>query len=494
MAEDRVLIRMLETGVPGLDRVLGGGLPQYSFNLVAGAPGAGKTTLTQHIMYANAASGCRVLHFTVLGEPPLKLLRYQQQFSFFDPDMVQSSILYRNLSDEVLSEDLDTVFDAIVREVEETDPHLIVVDSFRTVLRSGSGSGQGEQALQRFLQKLSLYLTSREVTSFLVGEYQESEIRDNPVFTIADGIIWLHQAVERNTTVRKIQALKVRGTAPMPGLHSFRITPDGVRVFPRTDVSTSGFSPERTNARLSTGVAGLDQLTGGGIPAGDSLLVAGPSGSGKTVLGSHFIAAGLDAGERAVLAVFEEMPAAYLKRAAALGLDLQPAIDRGDLRILSLRPLDLSADEALHVIEKAMADSDASRLVIDSLSGFEVALAQTMHQEFRESLYRMVTGLTGAGATVFMTVENTEDYTKLRFSPHAVSFLTDDIILQRFVEIDGELRQVLAVVKMRGSAHDRHWHSYAITERGLALGGPLSDYRGIVTGVPVPRSAGQLPG
>jgi circadian clock protein KaiC len=488
MNDKRVKIDTLSTGVPGLDRVLGGGLPEYSFNLIAGAPGTGKTTLSQQIMYANASAERQVLHFTVLGEPPLKMLRYQQQFGFFDPAKVEDTIRYRNLSEEVLSGDLNRVLDAIVTEVDRAEPEIVVVDSFRTVVRSvESGPGGGHMAVQDFLQQLALHLASWEATSFLIGEYMEPEMRDNPVFTVADGILWLYQQVERNSTMRKLQVLKIRGQAPMPGLHPFRVTDQGLRVFPRTDVHVAVGSQPRPTGRLSTGVEGLDALLDGGIPAGDSALLAGPSGSGKTLLCTHFVAEGVRQGEKAVIAVFEERPDAYVVRAATLGMDLRSMVESGDLRIIYLRPLDLSADEALHEIRDAVQEMGASRVVIDSLSGFEIALAQTFREEFRESLYRMVAALTRAGVTVLMTVEVTEEYTSLRFSPHAISFLTDDLILQRYVELEGQLRRVMSVVKMRGSDHSKDWRAYEVTDRGLVVGKVMSDYRGIISGIPVPR-------
>ncbi len=196
-AEDPVTIRKLLTGVPGFDEILGGGLPEYSFNIIAGAPGAGKTTLAHQVAFANATAARPALYFTVLGEPALKMLRYQQQFRFFDPAKLNTAIRFINLSQTVLDKDLDAVLGEIVKEVEAASPGVVVVDSFRTVVRKAAG-GTGEVELQAFVQRLALHLTSWQATTFLIGEYTEGEIRDNPVFTVADGLFWLYQQIERN--------------------------------------------------------------------------------------------------------------------------------------------------------------------------------------------------------------------------------------------------------------------------------------------------------
>jgi circadian clock protein KaiC len=308
-------------------------------------------------------------------------------------------------------------------------------------------------------------------------------MQDNPVFTIADGILWLHQSVERNSSVRQMQVLKMRGQAPLPGLHTMRIDDGGVQVFPRIIKRIAEMDNPRPDTRLSTGVVALDEMMGGGVPAWDSALVAGPAGSGKSALATQFISTGLGQGEPGVIAVFEERPKEYLARAKTLGPDLEHAIRSGLLEVLYLRPLDLSVDEALLEIQGAVARTKAQRLVIDSLSGFELALAPTFREDFRESLYRMVGALTGAGVTVFMTVEVGVSFTALQFSPDLISFLTDDIILQRYVEIEGELQKVLAVVKMRGSRHSTALRRYEVTEHGLVLGETLTEYVGIVSGV-----------
>jgi circadian clock protein KaiC len=285
-AHEKHSLKLLSTGVSGLDEVLGGGLPEFSFNLLAGSPGSGKTTLVHQLTFANASKERPALYFTVVGEPPLKMLRYQQQMDFFDGDKVGSAIHFVDLSQEVLTGSLDSVLETIVQKVKAINPSIVVVDSFRTVLRANVGVAQGEIELQGFLQRLALHLTSWQVTSFLVGEYGEGEMNDNPVFTVADGILWLSQSRERNSIVRKLEVMKVRGQAAVPGLHTFRISSRGIQVFPRTTSRIEGRDRFLEKRRASLGVAGLDELMGGGLPAGDATLVAGPSGTGKTILGS----------------------------------------------------------------------------------------------------------------------------------------------------------------------------------------------------------------
>jgi len=479
----RVMINPLPTGVPGFDEVLGGGIPEYSFNLIAGAPGTGKTTMAQQMLFALATEARPALHFTVLGEPPLKLLRYQQQFSFFDLAKFDRSVRFFNLSDEVLTGDLAPVLDRIVAEVEQANPSIVVVDSFRSVVRAASTAAESQLQLQVFLQRLALHLTSWQATTFLVGEYLEGEMQDNPLFTVADGIVWLFQSVDRNSSVRKLQVLKMRGGAPLPGLHTVRITGDGLQVFPRILRRGDGTESPRPDQRLSVGVAELDEMLGGGVPAWDSVLVTGPAGSGKSALATQFIAEGLKRGETGLIAVFEERPDEYVARAKTVGPVLIDAVNAGLLEVIYMRPLDLSVDEALLEIQAGVRRLNAHRVVIDSLSGFELALAPTFRQDFRESLYRMVGALTGAGVTVFMTAEIGVSFTDLQFSADLISFLTDDIIIQRYVELEGELKKVIGVVKMRGSAHDKALRLYEVTEHGLEIGPGLTDYTGIITGV-----------
>jgi circadian clock protein KaiC len=437
-------------------------------------------------MFANATVERPALYFTVLGEPTLKMLRYQRQFKYFDPDLAGSAIQFVNLSAEVLDRNLDDVLKRIVSEVERAKPGIVVVDSFRTIGgQAGSSQRDATFDLDRFVQRLAVHLTTWEVTSFLLGEYSEEEQR-NPVFTVADGILWLSQATDRNSVVRKLQVIKTRGRAPMPGLHTFRITDNGLQIFPRIPEQTLKRAPQKRE-RQSTGVPGMDEMIGGGIVAGDAVMLTGPAGSGKSTVATQFMVAGLKAGETGVIAVFEEYPEEYIARANARNPEVGKMIKAGKLAVIYLRPLDLSVDEALFAILEGVDKLGAKRVVIDSLSGFEVALAPTFREDFRESLYRLVGTLTATGVTVFMTAEVSEAFSEARFTTEKVSFITDEIFVQRYIELEGELRRVMAVIKMRGSDHSHEFRTYEVTAKGVFVGGSLKEYDGIITGVPTLR-------
>jgi len=481
---DRVAIRRLPSGVPGFDEVLGGGIPEFSFNLIAGGPGCGKTTLGHQIMFANATPERKAVYFSIIGEPPIKMLRYQQQYHFFDAGKIgDGSVRFIHLGQAAMEGGFSKVLEAVVKELETTNPALVFVDSFRAMLRGALALPAGEAELTDFMQRLALALTSHEATTFLLGEYGEGE-RDSAVFTVADGLFWLYQAVERNSVVRKLQVMKIRGQGQIPGLHTARITDAGYAVFPRILKPEEVVSESPLKHRLRTGVAGLDKLMNGGIPQGYSVLVAGPSGSGKTVLSNQFIVEGIDRGENGIVAVFEKRPNEYLQTSPR-GEAFRKLVRQGKLEVLYLRPLDLSIDETLLELRDAVKRIGAKRAVIDSLSGLELALAPTFRDDFRESLYRMMGALTGLGVTVMATVELADSYVDLRFSPQGIAFLTDAIIIQRYIEIDGGLRRALAVVKLRASQHSKDLREYDITsDGGIVVGKTLKGFRGLLTGTP----------
>jgi circadian clock protein KaiC len=482
---DRVAIRKLRSGVPGFDEVLGGGIPEFSLNLIAGGPGCGKTTLGHQIMFANASAERKAVYFSIIGESPIKMLRYQQQYAFFDAAKIgDGSVRFIHLGEQALEGGLSKVLETITEEIERSNPGIVVVDSFRAIVRSTLAARPGGQMeLTDFMQRLALALTSCEATTFLIGEYDEGE-HDSAVFTVADGLVWLSQPIDRNSVVRKLQVVKMRGQGQIPGLHTARISDTGYSIFPRLLEPPERGAERPLSHRVQTGVPGLDALMDGGIPKGYSVLVAGPSGSGKTVLSNRFIVEGVKHGENGLVAVFEKRPSDYLQTTPH-GEEFERLVREKKVEVLYLRPLDLSIDETLLELRNAVQRLGAKRAVIDSLSGLELALAPTFRADFRESIYRMMGALTGLGVTVMATVELADSYVDLRFSPQGIAFLTDAIIIQRYIEIDGQLRRAMAVAKLRASQHSKDLHEYEIgADGGIVLGRVMKGYQGLLTGSP----------
>jgi circadian clock protein KaiC len=478
----KMTINRLTTGIPGLDEVLGGGLPEYSFNLIAGAPGSGKTTLAHQLMFALATPQRPALYFTVLGEPPLKMLRYQQQFAFFDSTKIGTAIHFISLGDDTEVGDLDKVLATISSAVRQYNPALVCIDSFRSLILA-SQSGRAFLNLQQFIQQLGVLMASWQATSFLIGEYFR-EGDSTPVFTVADGLIWLRQSVERNSVVRKMELVKLRGQATLPGLHTFRIGSAGIHVFAPPQMAGSGEKAADSDIRLKMGVAGLDEMMGGGLPRGYSLLVAGPSGSGKSIMASAFLAEGARNNETAVIAAFEQR--ANISR----GEIIAELIDSDRIGVIDTRAVTISVDEIAQLLIAEIERLKATRVVIDSLSGFELALAPTFRADFRESMARMVSALSGTGVTVMMTSELEDRYTDLRFSPYGTAFLVDAIIVQRYIEVDSRLLRVMAVVKVRRSAHSNELRLFEIDDDGIQIRGMLPGQEGLLGGRPTRRDAG----
>ena len=479
---EKAAIKRLKTGVPGLDEVLGGGMPEFSFNIIAGPPGSGKTTLAHQMMFALATPERPALFFTVLGEPPLKMLRYQQQFNFFDDKKIGHSIHFINLSDDMASGDLDNVLGRIVAAVEKYGPGLVFVDSFRAVVLASQAEGKSVHSLQQFVQHLGMLMTSWHATTFLLGEYF-SEHDPNPVFTVADGLIWLCQSTDRNSVTRKLEIAKMRGQASLSGKHTMRISNAGIRVFPPAQAvaQPDEKSAPPKGARLHMGVPGLDKMLGGGLPRGYSLLVAGPSGSGKSKLAAAFLAAGAREGQTGVIASFEQRPKLSRDRVV---IDL---IGSGQVGLIGIPQSDLSVDEMTSLVIDEIHRLKATRVVLDSLSGFELMVAPTYREDFRQSMYRMVRALASIGVTVLMTSELEDRYNDLRFSPYGAAFLTDAIIVQRYIEVDSRLLRVMAVVKVRASMHSNELRQFTINDDGIQIGEALTEFQGLLGGRPQRR-------
>lgn len=463
----KLAIDDLNTGVPGLDVLLKGGISKFSFNVITGAPGSSKTTLAHQMMFHLTSPQCKALYFTIVGEPPLKMLRYQQQYSYFDVHKVGSCIKYLNLADDLYQGGFEGVLERILKEVEQFQPELVFVDSFKSVVHAVNKEKESIADLQYFVQRLGMHMASWQATTFLIGEYQHAEEEENPIFTVADGIIHLSQEVDQNAVVRKIRIVKMRGKHHMLGTHSFRVTQDGLHIFPRLltggIVETNPQLPQGLPCTLlSTGSPELNELLGGGIPEGYSMLVVGPPGCGKTVLGTSFLAEGAKLGQHGIIASFEHIVS------SSPNVPLNEMVEAGQVSIIRPAALDLSIEEVVIELMHAVEHTQAKRLVIDSLSALELSLAPQFKKNFEESLFRMLAAFARKGVTVLMT-RNTEDSLADHVRRPSASFLVDGVINMRYVEMDNRLIKLIASDKLRGRAHSNEIRPYTVNERGLAV-------------------------
>jgi circadian clock protein KaiC len=479
----KVTLGQLATGVPGLDVLLGGGLPEFSFNLIAGAPGSGKTTLAHQMMFALANPQRKAIFFTVLGEPPMKMLRYQQQYSFFDIAKLGDSILYINLADSLRTGDFTGVLERIMKEVEAYSPGLVFVDSFRSVVQTGRNGNEGIADLQYFVQELGTRMTSWQATTFLIGEYIHAETEANPILTVADGLISLSQNLDQNSVVRKLRIVKMRGQPHLAGMHTFRIGSDGIRIYPRLlpplapDLAGSG-SLETDAPRVPFGIAGLDEMLCGGLPAGHSVLLSGPSGAGKSIMGTAFLSEGARRGEKGVLASFEK------GTSRMRNVRMAELVQAGHVSVVETRSLDLSIEEILDQMLQTIDRTQARRVVIDSLSELWLYLAPEFRHDVRESVFRMFSALAKTGVTMVVTTGLDDRFNSLSFSHFENAFLADAIIALRYVETKSRLSKLMSVVKVRGSDHSRDLRQYEITDQGIELGEKMSGYEGLLSAHP----------
>jgi circadian clock protein KaiC len=444
-----ITLVQLPTGVPGLDEVLGGGIPEFSCTVIAGGPGSGRTTLAQQILFANTSSGRPAVYFTGPGEPPGKLVRHLQQLMFFEPDQLNRSLHIVSLGQRSAQDDTRRVLDTIACELEDRRPSFVVVDLVRAL------------ASVALWNELALFLANYEATTFLITDSELLDRASDVATSTADAILVLRQSLDGRATVRTIQVLKVRGQQPLSGLHSLSLTRQGMQVFPRWPTPEPRVSPSRPLERLAVGTRALDHMLAGGLPAGDSLLVEGPSGCGKSIMATQFITEGAHQGQPGVAFLFEERPDRFIARAEALGLGLQRLIKAGQVEVLSFRGRDLSADELIEEVQRAVIRGRAQRVVLDSAASLELVL--NGNGSLRDCLWRLLDALTGTGVTVWLN--STPDV----LAPSLMS-LVDDVLVLRRTEREGWVENLLTVAKMRSSMHSTDARAYEIGEHGLQLG------------------------
>jgi circadian clock protein KaiC len=476
----------IPTGIPALDDILNGGLARYSVNVIAGPPGTGKTILAQQIVFTNAKDDQQVPYLVTVSEPTVKMLRYSQRFSFFDIQRLGKNVLYLDVGSILLEKGVEEVARQIEEFTQTYSPSILAIDSFKAIHEMT----QDAPRLREFAYRLAVQLTAWETTVLLVGEYTRDTINQAPIFAIADGIILLDQESRGMQTYRYLEVLKMRGDDYFAGKHPFRITANGLRVFPRVKTTESIDLSSPSEQRVSLGIKGLDEMSQGGLIPGTSTLVAGSAGTGKTLLCLHFLLEGIRQNEPALLVTFQETPSMLQRFARGFGWDLEQLQQDGLLYILYNSPVELGVDEHTHLIEQAIIRSKARRVALDSLKDIELATPDKVR--YKDYVYSLVNSFRSRGITSMLTSEIPEMFGSFIVSEYGISFVSDNVILLRYVELGGHIARAVSMLKMRGSNHDKGVREYRIeSEGGVQILEPFADYDSVLSG---PIQAKHVPG
>jgi circadian clock protein KaiC len=473
----------VSSGVPGLDLVMGGGITPNRFYMIEGIPGSGKTTLGLQFLQAGARAGERVLYITLSETeqeiraiaqshgwdlnnvqvlevvPDEQTLLPSEQYTVFQPDEVE----------------LGETTKAILAQVERIKPSRVVFDSL-SELRLLAGS---PLRYRRQMLGLKQFFAGRQCTVIVLDD-RTATAEDPQLQSIAHGIVALEQwhpayGAER----RRLRVVKYRGVPFVGGFHDFRIRRGGLEVYPR--LVAAAHRQVSASGSVVCGVSGLDEVLGGGLERGTSTLVSGAPGTGKSTIAASFAASAAERGERAAMYLFDEGVSTLCKRMKGLGRDLQPLIESGRLSVKQIDPAEMSPGEFANEVAHMSREEGASVIVIDSLNGYLNAMPD--EKFLSTQLHELLTYL-GQHGTTTLLVSVQQGLIGHMSSPVDASYLADTILLLRYFEAGGRVRQAVSVLKKRSGAHERTIREINVGTDGLRVGEPLRDFHGVLTGVP----------
>jgi circadian clock protein KaiC len=463
------------TGIRGLDVILNGGLLQGGVYIVQGAPGAGKTILANEVCFRHAASGGKTVYVTLLAESHTRMLQHLRTLSFFDEEAIPDRLYYVSAFRVLEEEGLKGLVDLIRREIKGQKASLLVLDG----LVAAEESAPSDREFKKFIHELQSHVASHGCTAMLLTSGATKAV--NPEHTMVDGLIELENVIFDVRTERNLCVRKFRGSPFLRGRHSFRITGEGLMLYPRIEAQYARpTGPAQHDGRYSTGVDGLDEVLGGGVPVCSVTGLVGPTGTGKTILSLHFLSLSSKR-EPGLYFGFFEPPERLLPKAASIGLDLEKRVREGDLEIMWYPQGENMLDELAHNLLDAVARRGVKRLVLDGLPGLLEAMV------YPERLSRFLACLTNElrarAVTTCLTLESREiSGMPMRLPVSGASALIENLFFLRFVEQNSCFHRLLSVEKVRDSGYDPKLRRFVITERGIQIGEPFYGSEGLLTG------------
>lgn len=474
----------VSTGVAGLDDILNGGLPPNHLYLIEGDPGTGKTTIALQFLLKGLEKGEQGLYVT-LSESKQELLEVAESHSW---PIEKLPIFEMTPVDEELNPEAQyTVFhpsdveladtiSAVLKQVDELQPRRVVFDSLSELRMLARDALR----YRRQILGLKRYFAGRNCTVLLLDDHT-ADANDLQLQSIAHGVVMM-QNLEREFGIkrRRLEVRKLRGSRFREGFHDYTIETGGVVVFPR--LIASEHQPGFRRHHVSSGLAGLDNLLGGGIDTGTSTLLIGPAGSGKSTVATQYALAASTRGEMSVIFAFDESIATLMERSRNLGMDLKPCIAAGTMELRQVNPAELSPGEFIDQVREFVAEKKVRVLVIDSINGFLNAMPN--EQFLSMQLHEMLAYLGQHGVATIFTLAQHGLLGSHMDSPIDVSYLADSVVMFRYYEAWGEVRQAISVLKKRSGKHERAIRELRFGDKCIEVGEPLSKFEGVLTGTP----------
>ncbi len=449
----------LTSGSKRLDQVLGGGLPLHGIAIIAGLPGSGKTILAQQYAFHNATPERPAIYLSTVSEPLEKILRFGQSLSYFDPASVGTSVIYAELGELLAGGGLPALLEHVITHIKQRRPQMIVIDSFKAL----AAYADGPSGLQHFLHELAGWLSAFPTSSLWVGEYDEGDLVDRPELAVADAIIQLGTGRTQAGQGRSMRVVKLRGSCFAGGVHTYRISPSGLEVYPRLACLPDPSSDEVEPLPRPSGIGAFDEMSRDGYWEGSSTICAGPSGAGKTLMGLQFICSGARAGEAGVIASLQENEAQLQRVVSGFGWSLaEPGVET-----MYRSPVDIQIDEWAYELLDTIDRVGAKRVMIDSLTDIRLAAGEEIR--YREFMYSLTQRCARQHVSLFMTSETPDLFTIDRLAELGMSHMSDNLIVLEYVRNHATIDRTLAVLKTRAASHEPDIRQFTITREGIQL-------------------------